>query len=112
MTVCGGGNPMTDAIRVFLVDDHELMRRALRDVLDAEVDLDVVGEAGSVEEATQRIPDHQPAAAEQRAEQLPGPTSVGEWPIECRRPGGWCSQRSTIRRRFGPPSRPAYRDIS
>jgi two-component system, NarL family, response regulator DevR len=51
---------MTDAIRVFLVDDHELMRRALRDVLDAEVDLDVVGEAGSVEEATQRIPDHQP----------------------------------------------------
>jgi two-component system response regulator DevR len=51
---------MTKAIRVFVVDDHELMRRALRDVLDAEEDLEVVGEAGSVAEATGRIPDHQP----------------------------------------------------
>lgn len=51
---------MTEPIRVFLVDDHELMRRALRDVLDVEEDLDVVGEAGSVEEAIRGIPDHQP----------------------------------------------------
>jgi two-component system response regulator DevR len=51
---------MTDTIRVFLVDDHELMRRALRDLLDAEEDLDVVGEAGSVEEASRGIPDHRP----------------------------------------------------
>src|SRR5260221_292331 len=31
-------------IRVFLLDDHEVVRRGLRDLLDAEDDLEVVGE--------------------------------------------------------------------
>jgi len=39
------------AIRVFVVDDHELIRRGLRDLLDAELDVTVVGEAGTVREA-------------------------------------------------------------
>ena len=39
-------------IRVFLLDDHEVVRRGLRDLIDAEEDLEVVGEAGSVAEAT------------------------------------------------------------
>ena len=43
-------------IRVFLVDDHELIRRGLRDCLEAEQDLVVVGEAGTAQEATSRIP--------------------------------------------------------
>ncbi|MTV25460.1 response regulator transcription factor [Nitriliruptoraceae bacterium ZYF776] len=34
-------------IRVFLVDDHEVVRRGLKELLDAEDDLDVVGDAGS-----------------------------------------------------------------
>ena len=43
-------------IRVFLVDDHEVVRRGLIDLLGADPELDVVGEAGSVAEALARIP--------------------------------------------------------
>ncbi len=48
------------ALRVFLVDDHEVVRRGLRDLLTAEEDLEVVGEAGTIEEALARIPATQP----------------------------------------------------
>jgi two-component system, NarL family, response regulator DevR len=34
-------------IRVFLVDDHEVVRRGLKELLDAEDDIEVVGEAGT-----------------------------------------------------------------
>ena len=43
-------------IRVFLVDDHELIRRGLRDCMEAEQDLVVVGEAGTAGEAARLIP--------------------------------------------------------
>lgn len=43
-------------IGVFLLDDHELVRRGLRDLLEAEDDMRVVGEAGTAEEAFGRIP--------------------------------------------------------
>ncbi|MEU0039179.1 DNA-binding response regulator, partial [Streptomyces sp. NPDC006333] len=33
-------------IRVFLLDDHEVVRRGLTDLLDAEPDISVVGDAG------------------------------------------------------------------
>lgn len=42
------------AVRVLLVDDHEVVRRGLRDLLDTEDDVEVVGEAGSVDEAMVR----------------------------------------------------------
>jgi len=42
---------MTDPIRVFVADDHELVRVALRTVLEAEEDLEVVGEASEGEGA-------------------------------------------------------------
>jgi len=42
-------------IRVFLVDDHEVVRRGLVDLLGSDPDLEVVGEAGSVGEATVKI---------------------------------------------------------
>ncbi len=42
-------------IRVFLVDDHEIVRRGIAQLVDAESDLSVVGEAGSVQEAGRRI---------------------------------------------------------
>jgi len=43
------------ATRIFLVDDHEVVRRGVRDMLEAEDDFEVVGEAGSVEEALSRV---------------------------------------------------------
>ena len=42
-------------VRVFLLDDHEVVRRGIRDLLEAEDDLEVVGEAGTAEEAIGRI---------------------------------------------------------
>jgi two-component system response regulator DevR len=47
-------------IRVFLVDDHELIRRGLRDCMEAEKDLQVVGEAGTAREALREIPQSAP----------------------------------------------------
>ena len=41
--------------RVVLVDDHDVVRAGLRALLDNENDLDVVGEAGTVEEAIRRV---------------------------------------------------------
>lgn len=41
--------------RVFLVDDHEIVRRGIAQLVDAETDLDVVGEAGDIAEALRRI---------------------------------------------------------
>jgi DNA-binding NarL/FixJ family response regulator len=50
-------------VRVFLLDDHEVVRRGLRDLLEAEDDLTVVGEAGTAEEALRRIPATRPDVA-------------------------------------------------
>ncbi|MHA7648943.1 hypoxia response regulator transcription factor DosR/DevR [Mycobacterium sp. ML4] len=50
-------------VRVFLVDDHEVVRRGLIDLLGADSELDVVGEAGSVAEAMSRIPAANPDVA-------------------------------------------------
>lgn len=47
-----GGRP---AIRVFLLDDHEVVRRGLRDLLQAETDIEVVGEAGTAESGMNRM---------------------------------------------------------
>jgi DNA-binding NarL/FixJ family response regulator len=43
-------------IRIFLVDDHEIVRRGVREVLEAEPDLKVVGEASTVAQALARLP--------------------------------------------------------
>ncbi len=43
-------------IRVFLLDDHELLRRGLRDALASQAGFRVVGESGSAREAARRIP--------------------------------------------------------
>ncbi|MFD8452386.1 MULTISPECIES: response regulator transcription factor [Streptomyces] len=52
-----------DPIRVFLLDDHEVVRRGVRDLLDDEPDISVVGEAGTVEQALVRVPALRPRVA-------------------------------------------------
>jgi len=49
--------------RVFLLDDHEVVRRGLRELLESEDDMEVVGEAGTAEEALGRIPATSPNVA-------------------------------------------------
>ncbi|HRW36928.1 MAG: response regulator transcription factor [Acidimicrobiales bacterium] len=49
--------------RVFLLDDHEVVRRGVRDLLEAEDDLEVVGEASTGAQALDRIPVARPDVA-------------------------------------------------
>ena len=49
--------------RLFLVDDHEIVRRGLRELFETEDDLQIVGEAATAEEAIGRIPATQPDVA-------------------------------------------------
>jgi DNA-binding NarL/FixJ family response regulator len=50
-------------IAVFLLDDHEIVRRGVRDLLEAEADIRVVGEAGTASSALARIPALRPDVA-------------------------------------------------
>jgi DNA-binding NarL/FixJ family response regulator len=50
-------------IRVYLLDDHEVVRRGIRDLLEQEDDIEVVGEAGLAAEAAGRIPVLKPDVA-------------------------------------------------
>ncbi len=50
-------------VRVFLLDDHEIVRRGLRELFEAQEDLEVVGEASNAEEALLRVPPTRPDVA-------------------------------------------------
>lgn len=54
---------MTEDIRVFLLDDHEVVRRGIADLISLEKGMTVVGEAGSKAEALTRIPAARPDVA-------------------------------------------------
>ncbi|MFW5415262.1 response regulator transcription factor [Nocardiopsis sp. CNT-189] len=53
----------TQPIKVFLVDDHEVVRRGVSALLEGEPDMKVVGEAGTAEQALARIPAASPDVA-------------------------------------------------
>ncbi len=57
------GQTVTVAIKVFLLDDHEIVRRGLRDLLESAGDIEVVGEAGTAEDALRRLPAANPDVA-------------------------------------------------
>jgi two-component system response regulator DevR len=50
-----GGVSDPQRITVFLLDDHEIVRRGIRDLLEAEGDIEVVGEASTAEQAVGRV---------------------------------------------------------
>ena len=50
-------------IRVYLLDDHEVVRQGLRALLESSGDIEVVGESGSAVDATNRIPALRPDVA-------------------------------------------------
>jgi len=54
---------VSDRIRVFLLDDHELVRRGLRELLETEGDIEICGEAETAEAALSRIPPTRPNVA-------------------------------------------------
>ncbi len=54
---------MSDKIRVFLVDDHEVVRRGLSELLGAQPDIEIVGEAGTAAQARSRIAATRPDVA-------------------------------------------------
>jgi len=56
----GGG---LGKIRVFLLDDHEVVRSGVRNILSAEADIEVIGEAGTMASALAQVPELQPNVA-------------------------------------------------
>ena len=51
------------AITVFLLDDHEIVRRGIAQLLETQDDIEVVGEAGTAAQALARIPALRPDVA-------------------------------------------------
>lgn len=54
---------MSETIRVYLLDDHEVVRQGLRALLESSPGIEVVGESGTAAEATSRIPALRPDVA-------------------------------------------------
>ena len=50
-------------VRIFLLDDHEIVRRGLRELFEGQADFEVVGEAADAEEAMTRVPPTRPDVA-------------------------------------------------
>ncbi|MFE2374394.1 response regulator [Streptomyces sp. NPDC059398] len=55
--------PEDGKISVFLVDDHEVVRRGVHELLAMEDDIEIVGEAGTAADALARIPATRPDVA-------------------------------------------------
>jgi DNA-binding NarL/FixJ family response regulator len=59
----GSDDAQRGPITVFLLDDHEIVRRGVKDMLEAEGDIKVIGEAGTASSALARIPALRPEVA-------------------------------------------------
>src|SRR3954467_5024980 len=56
-------HPVSPPVRVFLVDDHEIVRRGVAEVLEDDPGITVAGEAGAAAEALARVPGGRPRVA-------------------------------------------------
>jgi len=56
-------DPATEPIGVFVLDDHEIVRRGIRGVLEAKQDIQVIGEAATASDALAQIPALRPRVA-------------------------------------------------
>ena len=94
--------PMADdKIRVYLLDDHEVVRQGLRALLESAGDIEVVGESGTAEEAAARIPALRPHVAVLDA-RLPGRLRDRGVPHRARgRPDDPGADPDVVRRRRG-----------
>ena len=54
---------MSTPLRVFLLDDHDIVRRGVRALLESDGDVVVVGECSTIAEATTKIPELSPDVA-------------------------------------------------
>jgi two-component system response regulator DevR len=54
---------VNESIEVFLLDDHEVVRRGVKELLESEGDITVVGEASTAAEALSRVPALRPQVA-------------------------------------------------
>ena len=63
MSTKGSGDPAREPIGVFVLDDHEIVRRGVRGLLETEPDIRVIGEAGTASAALARIPALRPDVA-------------------------------------------------
>lgn len=59
----GRNAPVNPSLRVFLLDDHDIVRRGVRALLESEGDVEVIGESASVSEAERLIPHLAPDVA-------------------------------------------------
>jgi two-component system, NarL family, response regulator DevR len=63
VTSTASGDPAAEPIGVFVLDDHEIVRRGVRGLLEAEPDITVIGEAGTASAALAQIPELCPDVA-------------------------------------------------
>nr|MDQ3323556.1 response regulator transcription factor [Acidobacteriota bacterium] len=54
---------MKDEVKIVIADDHPIVRQGLRQMIEAEKNFTIVGEAGDGEDALQLIETHQPDVA-------------------------------------------------
>src|SRR6202034_2421360 len=59
----GGASGRLGRIRVFLLDDHEVVRSGVRNILSTEADIEVIGEAGTMASALAQLPELRPDVA-------------------------------------------------
>ena len=71
----GKGNEMNKAIRILVVDDHELVRYGLRRMLEPEEDMEVVGDCANAEEAFSKLSKLRPNMVLMGAE-MPGTNEI------------------------------------